>query len=455
MKVFSEAAGRVSRFYTRYPRFAPLLAGIHLYGATDIVANRIEHYLSEPKRLNPCRTLGVMSAAPICNGALIYAYRAADALFGSSVKRFWHDVVPKVLFMQLVWTPTSIALYVFWSTTFHLFYEIIWDRLYAMRMGMPSHGEQVSNSGMVVTSIISLSGNQESQHVMNIDALSSTCRAVAEQEKSQNQQGHEQEKTVDVSDARNRGSRIPVCLARVGESLTNMEVTDFEVVKLDCTIDNGIETDKGKQHQQKQDLAKNANTSCSGATWMTLRELERLKSEVARLHRTSLQRRANLVSEDQEEKPTGLSKFTTTSSNTAKDHTAATTVTVEQEHSPTSSRPTHDKLSSMYSVVPRLAMQRLEDTFAEIFLTSWFVWPVSDCLNFRVIQRHFSPHFRATWDAIVGLFWNTYQSYATFKTSSTSYYNDETSTGRFLRILPSGTGLDDNSTSCLESRKRR
>ena len=53
------------------------------------------------------------------------------------------------------------------------------------------------------------------------------------------------------------------------------------------------------------------------------------------------------------------------------------------------------------------AAAKVRANFVEAYTASFFLWPVSDALNFTIIQRAFSPHFRSTWDAFIGLIWNT------------------------------------------------
>lgn len=64
-----------------------------------------------------------------------------------------------------------------------------------------------------------------------------------------------------------------------------------------------------------------------------------------------------------------------------------------------------------------VAWRKVEENFWQTYLASYLLWPVSDVLNFTVIQRTFSPHFRATWDAFVGLNWYTYMSIVAFRTN--------------------------------------
>ncbi|KAF4653296.1 hypothetical protein FOZ61_009074 [Perkinsus olseni] len=51
-----------------------------------------------------------------------------------------------------------------------------------------------------------------------------------------------------------------------------------------------------------------------------------------------------------------------------------------------------------------------EKKWAEAYLASWFVWPVSDTFNFTVVQRIF-PAARPTWDCVVDVGWNAYLSW--------------------------------------------
>eukprot|EP00392_Amoebophrya_sp_AT5.2_P008519 g8547.t1 len=244
---------RVAAFYSRNRNLAPLLFGAQLYGLTDILANRIENcYTNGEKPFNPCRTLGVMAAAPVCNGSLIYAYRLADFLFDRSdrgkpqpkvgVARIsFTTVCKKVAFMQLFWTPTSICLYVVCSTALHLHFEVGWE-------------------------------------------------AVA---------------------------------GKFADWTATRRVRDAELEK-----------------KSKVRVAVEGDDSC----W----------------------RRCAVA-------------------------------------------------SALFSNPWRIGFLRLRENFWEIYLMSWFVWPLSDLFNFRVVQMHMTPHFRATWDAGVGLVWNTYQSIITFR----------------------------------------
>ncbi|CAD7964011.1 unnamed protein product [Amoebophrya sp. A25] len=62
------------------------------------------------------------------------------------------------------------------------------------------------------------------------------------------------------------------------------------------------------------------------------------------------------------------------------------------------------------------ANERMQSTFWESYVASFFFWPLSDLLNFTVIQSRFGPHFRTTWDAVIDLGWNFYLSTVTFRT---------------------------------------
>ncbi|CAD7941917.1 unnamed protein product [Amoebophrya sp. A120] len=61
------------------------------------------------------------------------------------------------------------------------------------------------------------------------------------------------------------------------------------------------------------------------------------------------------------------------------------------------------------------AYSGMRATFWESYVASFFFWPLSDLLNFTVIQRRFGPHFRTTWDSVVDLGWNFYLSSVTFR----------------------------------------
>lgn len=61
------------------------------------------------------------------------------------------------------------------------------------------------------------------------------------------------------------------------------------------------------------------------------------------------------------------------------------------------------------------AATRARELFVETYTMSFCLWPLSDLLNFTVIQRRFGPHFRSTWDAVIDVMWNFYLSFVTFR----------------------------------------
>lgn len=66
-------------------------------------------------------------------------------------------------------------------------------------------------------------------------------------------------------------------------------------------------------------------------------------------------------------------------------------------------------------VLCHMAKARFEENFREMYCASYLLWPLSDFLNLRYISRFCGPDFRATWDAFVGLIWNSYQATVTFR----------------------------------------
>merc|ERR1712194_144775 len=68
------------------------------------------------------------------------------------------------------------------------------------------------------------------------------------------------------------------------------------------------------------------------------------------------------------------------------------------------------------SLVPYLAYRKVERTFLEVIISSCLFWPLSDLVNLGLVQKVLGPSFRATWDAFMGLGWNSYQSLVCFRT---------------------------------------
>ncbi|EER01957.1 Protein SYM1, putative [Perkinsus marinus ATCC 50983] len=56
------------------------------------------------------------------------------------------------------------------------------------------------------------------------------------------------------------------------------------------------------------------------------------------------------------------------------------------------------------------AKEAATSKWAEAYLASWFVWPVSDTFNFTVVQK-ILPAARPTWDCVVDVGWNAYLSW--------------------------------------------
>ncbi|CAD7946242.1 unnamed protein product [Amoebophrya sp. A120] len=455
---------RVASFYENHPNGAPLLLGVGLYGVTDVAANRLEHLFMHDKPWNPCRTLGVMSAAPVCTGCLVQAYRLADRLFDvtsglqdrrtmgatavarntpqeqllhgmntnkhvtappaastsatdaaagsstssrrvrSSAKSVDFRVLgKKVLFMQLAWTPLSIWLFVTCSTTAHLTWEVIWERFL-----WPKY--------------------------LALFPTSSAGRAA-------------------LRNAVTPAARTPACLQKVHAT------SGFGVEERGVDQEDGEEDVDGKRtsgHIPRGAPVDDDPYDHVGlqlqpqvATFMNARELSRLEADLAKLFgaatpvcraRPSMSGETtsrSLAEGDDDEAALVRSRASAGEEVVVTVSVCAALAAAQNLEGGKSSRSTIHKTAVDASVDSHLAAQghqisfaeavrtvfwlsqfRFRENFWEIYLTSWWVWPISDFLNFTLIQRLFSPHFRATWDAGVGLFWNTYQCLVTFRTSS-------------------------------------
>lgn len=120
----------VRRLYERYPNLAPMLSGICLYVASDLLAasgeasytssseTRDEHPMSQLSR-----TLGVMAAAPIQLTGLLAFYRWIDRLVGPRNDSFVRHVLPKICLDMVVWTPSSVCMYMYLTTVFRMQFE--------------------------------------------------------------------------------------------------------------------------------------------------------------------------------------------------------------------------------------------------------------------------------------------------------------------------------------------
>jgi len=163
-RLLRKLPNHIARLYLRYPRGAPFVAGIALYGLTDTVANRIENYMlkkearmkrekemiervnvntdgsssstntstaltvtvstenignttitapiptlsltddGEPigKPWNPFRTLAVCLVAPICNGGLIIFYqKILDPVMGTVNYSIIKDILPNWMLLLI------------------------------------------------------------------------------------------------------------------------------------------------------------------------------------------------------------------------------------------------------------------------------------------------------------------------------------------------------------------
>jgi len=389
---------RVAAFYSRNRNLAPLLFGAQLYGLTDILANRIENcYTNGEKPFNPCRTLGVMAAAPVCNGSLIYAYRLADFLFDRSdrgkpqpkvgVARIsFTTVCKKVAFMQLFWTPTSICLYVVCSTALHLHFEVGWEAV-AGKFADWTATRRVRDAEL----------EKKSKVYSRDDAL----------------EGEAEDRAPSSSSINKIMPKIAPCLLKTYRTSGFADATVDEVDETDVQEENDREEPHPAPTLGGHGPSSSGNTTKARVTTtrMPARDLERLASDMAMVCLGA-----------------GASPSTTVSSITASGSPRVSVrdiLSLSSSSTNSASRVAVEGddscwrrcavASALFSNPWRIGFLRLRENFWEIYLMSWFVWPLSDLFNFRVVQMHMTPHFRATWDAGVGLVWNTYQSIITFR----------------------------------------